>query len=81
MDEASILGRLASDVSAMASGDPEPVGILTHHLVHDAWISSFVERLLGRLTARSDVEFLRPRNVFASRSVVKDYVERGTASE
>jgi predicted glycosyltransferase len=80
-DEASTLARLASDIRAMASGDPEPVGILTHHLVHDAWIWSFVERLLERLAARSDVEFLAPGNVFASRSVVKDYVERGTASE
>jgi hypothetical protein len=81
MDEASILSRLATDIRAIASGDPEPVGLLTHHLVHDAWVWAFLERLLERLTARSDVAFLGARNVFASTNVVKVYVERGTASE
>jgi predicted glycosyltransferase/peptidoglycan/xylan/chitin deacetylase (PgdA/CDA1 family) len=79
-DEAEILSRLASDIRATAAGALGPVGILTHHRVHDAWVWAFVERLLERLAARPGIEFLAARNVFASTSVSKDYVERDTAS-
>lgn len=43
----------------------EPLGILTHHLVHDAWIWSFLDRLFGRLKNHANIRFLPARALFA----------------
>jgi hypothetical protein len=55
-DPAAIVATLAAAVERRASGraDPnEPVGILTHHLVHDEAIWSFCEGLIAYLAARN----------------------------
>jgi predicted glycosyltransferase len=38
-------------------GSDEPIGFLTHHLVHDEAIWSFCQEFLSRLTAQGDVQF------------------------
>ncbi|MDZ5451360.1 glycosyltransferase [Labrys sedimenti] len=43
----------------------EPLGILTHHLVHDAWIWSFLDRLLKRLKKHENIRFLPAHSLFA----------------
>ncbi|MFC2250685.1 glycosyltransferase [Labrys portucalensis] len=43
----------------------EPLGILTHHLVHDAWIWSFLERLFERLKNHANIRFLPAHALFA----------------
>jgi predicted glycosyltransferase len=68
-DEAALLDRLAAaaeDEGAAAPGALEPLGLLTHHLVHDGWIERFLEEVLERLAA-GPVRFLAPREVFALR--------------
>lgn len=53
---AALAGMLENQ---LAHGPPElgPVGVLTHHLVHDAWIWNFVRALLERLDAHRAVRF------------------------
>ena len=42
----------------------EPVGILTHHLVHDPWIWSFLDGLLGKLVGQNHLGFQPARELF-----------------
>lgn len=42
-----------------------PIGLLTHHLVHDAASWAFLEELLGRLHADRRVEWLDPAREFS----------------
>jgi predicted glycosyltransferase/peptidoglycan/xylan/chitin deacetylase (PgdA/CDA1 family) len=64
-EEAGLLDRLcaAIDLADRAGGSSEPIGILTHHLVHDPWIWAFVDDLLGRLRACSAVRFADARSI------------------
>lgn len=68
-DEASLiesLTRLIAMRSAPVSGRAlEPIGLLTHHLVHDGWVDRFLEEVLGRLAASPAIRFLSARAVFA----------------
>ena len=43
----------------------EPLGILTHHLVHDAWIWSFLDRLFDTLKNHANIRFLPAHALFA----------------
>ncbi|PRH88758.1 glycosyl transferase family 28 [Labrys okinawensis] len=43
----------------------EPLGILTHHLVHDAWIWSFLDRLFERLKKHANIRFMPACALFA----------------
>lgn len=47
------------------ASEREPIGLLTHHAVHDAWVWAFLERLLRRLEASRAVRFRCVENVFA----------------
>lgn len=80
-DEAALLVALAADLDAMAADGPEPIGLLTHHLVHDPWVWDFVERFLVRLSARPDTAFEDAGNVFGVGSIAKDCVEPRRLSE
>jgi predicted glycosyltransferase/peptidoglycan/xylan/chitin deacetylase (PgdA/CDA1 family) len=42
----------------------EPLGILTHHLVHDEWVWSFMDRFLAMLKQHSHLSFLGARELF-----------------
>ncbi|WP_413990354.1 glycosyltransferase [Labrys okinawensis] len=42
----------------------EPLGILTHHLVHDPWIWAFLDRLLEKLKQHTNLRFMRAAELF-----------------
>ncbi|MFK8253190.1 glycosyltransferase [Ancylobacter terrae] len=44
-----------------------PIGLLTHHLVHDAFVDAFLDRLLARLCASPAIRWRAARAIFASR--------------
>lgn len=61
-----IVAGLATAIQRRLTGEAdreEPIGFLTHHLVHDEAIWSFCERLMMHLAARG-VPILRPDNAF-----------------
>jgi predicted glycosyltransferase len=63
----AIVARLASAVAARLDGaaDPEePIGLLTHHLIHDEAGWRFLEALLGRLRSYDRLIFPSPRALF-----------------
>ena len=66
--EAKALGELARHLAERRAGAvdaDEPTGLLTHHLVHDAALWRFLDRLLARTTAHPAVRWLDARAVFA----------------
>ncbi len=67
-DRVALLDALAARARDVASGrsDPgEPFGILTHHLVHDAWTWRFLEEILSLLVGRGRAVFRDPAELFA----------------
>lgn len=69
VEEAGLLDRLAAtlDRAAMEDGRFGPVGILTHHLVHDAYIWSHLDRLLLHLARSPAIAFVDIRDALARR--------------
>jgi hypothetical protein len=68
-EPASIVAALAGAIGRRALGRAdrdEPIGLLTHHLVHDEVIWSFCERLMDYLSAQG-VHCLRGSELFRSR--------------
>lgn len=69
-DPALLITGLAAAIDRRVSGEAdrnEPIGLLTHHLVHDGAIWDFCEELLMRLASR-DVPVLPPDKVFSGRN-------------
>ncbi|HSI39315.1 MAG TPA: glycosyltransferase [Xanthobacteraceae bacterium] len=62
--EAPLVDRLAAHIEQVDAA-PEPFGVLTHHLVHDAWTWRFIERLLERLAGNAAVRFTTAAEIFA----------------
>jgi hypothetical protein len=65
-DSAEIVTHLAAAVERRVAGAAdrdEPIGFLTHHLVHDDAIWSLCERLIAQLASRG-ILFLRPDECF-----------------
>jgi predicted glycosyltransferase len=59
----AILAQLAR---AIANADPaEPIGLLTHHLIHDESGWRFLEALLARLRSYDNLIFPSPRALFS----------------
>jgi predicted glycosyltransferase len=61
------VARLADAVSAQLDGgaDPdEPIGLLTHHLIHDESVWRFCEALLDRLRMHGNLIYPSPRALF-----------------
>jgi predicted glycosyltransferase len=56
---ADVLDRLCDSLDL-----DEPLGLLTHHLVHDAWEWAFLDRLLATLTRHPQIRFISARQVF-----------------
>lgn len=65
-EEAGLVDRLAAEIERLAVGAQEPFGLLTHHLVHDAWLWGFVERLLQRLAGSPAVHFAPASTLFGN---------------
>jgi hypothetical protein len=68
----ALLAELARAVMAQTERDgvPEPIGLLTHHLVHDDAIWLFCEELLRRLAKYSIVRFVDPRAMFVGTQTI-----------
>jgi predicted glycosyltransferase len=65
-----IIARLAAAIDGRINGaadQEEPIGLLTHHLVHDDVIWAFCEELMMHLVARK-IPILRPDEVFSARN-------------
>lgn len=62
----NLLARLIGEELDAPEGALEPIGLLTHHLVHDPWIDRFLDEMLARLADSQAVRFLHPREVFAT---------------
>ena len=60
----ALIGHLADRRTGAADAD-EPTGLLTHHLVHDAALWHFLDRLLEFTAAHAAVRWLDARAVFA----------------
>jgi predicted glycosyltransferase len=60
------IAALAGAVRLCVSKGPDaaPVGLLTHHLVHDPWVWSYVEDLLEWLKSQGSVRFVSARQAF-----------------
>ncbi|QIB35956.1 glycosyltransferase [Ancylobacter pratisalsi] len=60
VEEGKLLKQLAvliEDELAAAPGTLEPIGVLTHHLVHDRWIEGFLDALMARLLGSGVARF------------------------
>ncbi|MDJ1159455.1 glycosyltransferase [Chelatococcus sp. SYSU_G07232] len=68
--EDMLLDGLVRAIAARRRADDtlEPIGLLTHHLVHDEAIWSFCERLIERLCRHAGVRIHAAREVFAAPS-------------
>ena len=67
-DEAKLLTllvRLIDEDLTAPAGTLEPIGILTHHLVHDGWIDRFLDEVFERLAGSGSARFVAARDVFA----------------
>jgi len=65
--EAAALGTLVEALAARRNGAAdadEPVGLLTHHLAHDAAAWDFTRALLTRLAAHAAARFADPETIF-----------------
>ncbi|WP_336485739.1 glycosyltransferase [Methylobacterium nigriterrae] len=61
LDPDRLLDRLARQ---LATHPGEPLGLLTHHRVHDATIRTFLADLLGALASHPVVRLVRPDDLF-----------------
>lgn len=65
---ARLLTAIAGLIEARAgqsAAEREPIGILTHHLVHDEWVWRFLDRLMQRLKTHPNARLLPAGTVFA----------------
>jgi hypothetical protein len=63
------LERVIGELRARRSGDIAanvPVGVLTHHLVHDAALGRFLDRFLAETAALSGLRWHRAAAIFTS---------------
>jgi predicted glycosyltransferase len=70
VEPGELIAQLAGAIDRRVEGtaDPsEPVGLLTHHLIHDEAIWFFCERLLAYLSRR-DIHFLQINQLFRNES-------------
>ncbi|GGC54993.1 glycosyltransferase [Chelatococcus reniformis] len=66
-DPERIVADLARAVAHRAgAAEPEPIGLLTHHLVHDDMIWSFVEELLATLAGHAGARIASAPSMFAA---------------
>jgi peptidoglycan/xylan/chitin deacetylase (PgdA/CDA1 family) len=56
---------LADEIERRLAGDPEPVGIMTHHLVHEAQSWALLEEIFGVLATHPGVKWPETKVLFA----------------
>lgn len=60
-----LLDRLASLIAHhAASENGSPIGLLTHHLVHDGLVWNFVEELMDRISRHEACSWVGPQELF-----------------
>ena len=65
LGEGAALELLAAELRERREGGrDEPIGLLTHHLVHDEPAWNFLERLLGVLSSHAGARLHRPAQLF-----------------
>ncbi|WP_448950310.1 glycosyltransferase [Labrys neptuniae] len=69
LDPELVLSRFTDMLEA-----DEPLGILTHHLVHDAWLWEFLDKLFDCLKQHSNIRFLPAKTLFAASIKVKNNI-------
>ncbi|WGD29782.1 glycosyltransferase [Ancylobacter sp. WKF20] len=60
-DEAGLIDLMAGLITEELASPPgtlEPIGLLTHHLVHDGWIDRFLDTMIGRLLDSGAARFV-----------------------
>ncbi|MBS9477025.1 glycosyltransferase [Ancylobacter radicis] len=70
-DEAGLIDLMTDLIAgelAAAPGELEPIGLLTHHLVHDGWIDRFLDEMIDRLLASGAARFVSARAVIAAQA-------------
>jgi predicted glycosyltransferase len=70
-DPAHVVAELSRAILARLDGGAdaaEPIGILTHHLVHDPAVWHFCESLADRLAGRAGLRYLFATEVFSANS-------------
>jgi len=68
LPEEAIVARLAAVIAARLDGGAdadEPIGLLTHHLIHDEGVWRFCETLLDRLKRHEHLSYPSPRTLFS----------------
>jgi hypothetical protein len=68
LDEATVFYQFARAIEARLAGtaDPdEPIGLLTHHLVHDEAVWRVVESLLDRLSRTAKLSYVSAGEAFS----------------
>lgn len=63
---AALLASLAERIDAIVDGRhrAEPIGLLTHHLVHDPWLWHWIDRFVARLCASPAIRFISAEQAF-----------------
>lgn len=67
LPEAALVDTLSETIAGMMKQRPdarEPLGLLTHHLIHDDAIWAFIDRLLHTLATSGAVTFVPARQIF-----------------
>lgn len=66
-DHGELVSGLIGELQRRFDGDPEPVGVLTHHLVHDKTAWEFVERLLLATSGHPALEWVSVADMLRGR--------------
>jgi hypothetical protein len=62
-----LIAHLAQSLSQARAAGGRPVGILSHHLVHDASAWGFLEALIAFVRPRRDIGWWPPERALAGR--------------
>jgi predicted glycosyltransferase len=66
LSPASLFADLAARIEAIVDGSApaEPIGLLTHHLVQDAWTWAWIERFVALVQSSRGTRFISAQQVF-----------------
>lgn len=67
-DPGALIAAMARAIAARTGArDPEPIGLLTHHRVHDEKVWSFCATLLERLSRSPHIGYRSPHDIFPAK--------------
>ena len=63
--ESILLDQVSKEVDRFVATDSAaPIGLLTHHLVHDGHVWTFIEELIDRISRHEGCSWVGPRDLF-----------------